>query len=73
MSAEAKGDTLVINGDTYVKVFSYKEAAEIPWGSAKVHTIAECSGQYRTSLKAEVTFPQYFSVSFLISSNYRSI
>eukprot|EP01036_Dinobryon_divergens_P027030 gene27030-35739_t len=53
MSAEAKGDTLVVNGDIFIQVFSFKEANLIPWGACAVNTVAECSGHYRTSLTAE--------------------
>ena len=53
MSAEAKGDTLVVNGDIFIQVFSFKDANLIPWGACAVNTVAECSGHYRTSLTAE--------------------
>lgn len=46
------GDMLVINGVS-IKVYSKKDPADIPWGSAGVDYVAECSGAFLKSEQCE--------------------
>jgi len=48
-------DTLLVEGQT-IKVFSFKDAAEIPWGELQVEFVAETSGAYTTNDKAKAHF-----------------
>ncbi len=47
-----QGSDLVVNGKT-IKVFNYKDPAEIPWKDAGVEYVVESSGVFTTTEKAE--------------------
>ena len=53
-----QGSDLVVNGKT-IKVFNYKDPAEIPWKDAGVEYVVESSGVFTTTEKAEAHLKGY--------------
>jgi glyceraldehyde 3-phosphate dehydrogenase len=48
---EVDGDSIVVNGDR-IKVFSERDPAKIPWSSADVDVVFECTGFFTTKAAA---------------------
>ena len=50
-TAEADGDSMVINGDR-IRVFAQRNPAELPWAELGVDVVFECTGFFTTKEKA---------------------
>jgi glyceraldehyde 3-phosphate dehydrogenase len=49
------GDSIVVNGD-HIKVFAYRDPAQIPWSSVGVDVVLECTGFFTTKADASKHF-----------------